>query len=106
MTLISDLLKPGGLWHWLLFWSTQPWNSMFTEAVFAPMYSPVMFAAMHLTVGCPTVVRITSRLDPVKVSFSVADTGTQLYLPLTGAFALVRQVALVYSLPVGVSPLT
>src|SRR6476620_8311440 len=61
-----------GLVHRLPCCSLHAWSSMDTDAVLAPVYSPVMLAATHFTVGWPSVFSVTSPLEPAHDSFSGA----------------------------------
>src|ERR1035437_1275952 len=77
----------GVVWHWCPAEFVHAWNSISTMAVFAPVYSPVMFATTHFKLECPAVGTTGEEPDPVNVCFSVCVTGIHSYFPRPGAAA-------------------
>src|ERR1700719_902514 len=96
-SLISDLFW--GLvivWHCWPWAFVQPWSSMFTLALFAPVHSPLILAARHLIVEWPAVIRVVSRPEPENACFSVTVTGIHSYLLVFCVVASVSQVPPLY----------
>src|SRR6266566_1665201 len=90
--LISDLFCGfSRLVHCVPCELTHAWNSIVTEAVFGPLHSPLMLAAVHLIVEWPAVASVVSPPLPVNVCFSTGLTGVHSYLPRpVGARAMQR----------------